>query len=243
MELQDRVAIVTGAGVRIGRALAMSLAAAGCRVMIHCGNSRDEAEQVRDEIIAGGGAAAVVSADFRQPVAAADEVMQATGAAFGPSSVLINSAAIFEAGLLRDLDEDQWDRHFAINLKAVAFLCRAFVEQLPTGERGHIVNVADWRARRPQPGHLAYTLTKSGVVTLTEILARELAPDVQVNAIAPGAILPPPGADDDHLQRLAEAIPLRRTGSPADICEALHYLLRSDFVTGELMHVTGGEQL
>lgn len=243
MKLQDQVAIVTGGGVRIGRALAVSLARAGCRVVIHCAHSRDEAEQVREEIIAAGGTATVIAADFNQPIAAAAAVFQATHTAFGPASILINSAAIFEAGSLHDLEESQWDRHFAINLKAVAFLSRAFVEQLPPGQRGHIVNIADWRARRPQPGHLAYTLTKAGVVALTEILAQELAPRVQVNAIAPGAILPPPGAGDDHLRRLAETIPLRRTGSPDDLCEALHYLLKSDFVTGELLHVTGGEQL
>jgi pteridine reductase len=105
------------------------------------------------------------------------------------------------------------------------------------------VNIADWRALRPKPGHLAYTISKAGLVALTRILAQELAPRIQVNAVAPGAILPPPGEGREALQQLARLNPLQRTGSPADMADAVVYLLQSDFVNGEVLHVTGGEEL
>ena len=105
------------------------------------------------------------------------------------------------------------------------------------------MNIADWRATHPQPGHLAYTISKVGLVGLTRILAQELAPQVRVNAIAPGAILPPPDAADDHDEQIARLIPLQRTGSPANISDAVLFLLQNDFVNGEVLHVTGGQEL
>src|SRR5690606_9341968 len=114
---------------------------------------------------------------------------------------------------------------------------------LPPDANGHIINIVDWRATRPKPGHLAYTISKAALAAVTQILAQELAPRVRVNAIAPGAILPPPGEGDDHLLRIAERIPLRRPGHPDEIARALLFVLESEFVTGEVLHVTGGEQL
>jgi pteridine reductase len=130
-----------------------------------------------------------------------------------------------------------------VNLKAPAFLCREFAARHQAGQPAAIVNIADWRGLRPVPGHFSYTLTKAGLVALTQLLALELAPDIRVNAVAPGAILPPPGAGSDVLQRLAQQVPLKRHGGPADITEAILYLLRADFVTGEVLCVTGGEHL
>ena len=118
-----------------------------------------------------------------------------------------------------------------------------FAARGSAGQSAHIVNIVDRRASRPGTDHPIYTLTKSGLVTLTGILARELAPDVQVNAVAPGAILPPPGEDDSYLERVVRRVPLQRHGSPRDVAEAVLFLLRSDFITGETVHVAGGEQL
>ncbi len=243
MQLREKVAVVTGGAVRLGKSIVLALADEGVRIGLHYNQSADAADKTLTEIRERGGVAVSVQADFCEPVTAARTVMQRVSNDLGPVEILINSAALFEAGTLSDTTEQQWDRHFNINPKTPYFLCQAFAGQLPSGRRGHIINMADWRATRPGIDHPAYTLTKSGLITMTHSLAQELAPNIQVNAIAPGAILPPAGGEQDHLDRLANRIPLGRTGSPREVTEALLYLLRSDFVTGEIIHVTGGEQL
>lgn len=210
---------------------------------LHYGHSAEAARETVAGIVSRGGRAVPVQADFREPATAAQQVIDETVREFGRVDILVNSAAIFEAATLAETTAEQWDRHMAINLQTPYFLCQRFAGVLQDDRRGHIVNIADWRATRPVPGHLPYTLTKSGLVTLTQILARELAPRVQVNAIAPGAVLAPPGEDDAYLERVANRIPLRRTGTVGEVTETLLFLLRSDFVTGEILHVTGGEHL
>lgn len=243
MELQGKVAVVTGGAVRIGRAISLALADAGAAVVVHHSHSAPQARQTVEEIASRGGRATAVSADFTDPVPAARTVVQAAVDQFGRIDVLVNSASIFGAGTLASTSEADWDRHFAINLKAPCFLCREFAARHLPGNAACIVNIADWRGLRPKPGYLAYTLTKSALVALTEILAQELAPEIRVNAVAPGAILPPAGAGRDYMQRVAEQVPLQRTGNVDDVTSAVLYLLRADFVTGEVLSVTGGEHL
>ncbi|MGE3313476.1 MAG: SDR family oxidoreductase [Planctomycetaceae bacterium] len=243
MDLGGKSAIVTGGAVRIGRALSIALAREGVNVCIHYGSSIAAAEKTASEIESCGVRATVIQADLRKSAEAARRVVEHAAEKFGAVDFLINSAAVFEAATLADTTEESYDRHLAINLKAPLFLCREFAAQLSSNRNGHIINIADWRGTHPVPGHLAYTLTKSAIVTLTQILAVELAPGVQVNAIAPGAILPPPGKDDAYLDRIAAKIPLKRSGSPDDMTAAAVFLLRSEFITGEIMHVTGGEHL
>lgn len=243
MKLAGRNAIVTGGAVRIGRALALGLAQRGTNVCIHYGSSVSEAAAALAGIAACGVRGTAVQADFRDPLAAAGRVFDHACAELGPVDLLVNSAAIFEAGDLLQTDERLWDRHQDINLKAPAFLSREFAARLPPGCGGHIVNIVDWRGERPGTGYLAYTVAKAGLVALTRSLALELAPHIQVNAIAPGAILPPPGESAELFQQRAAGIPLQRTGSPQAIVDALVYLLESEFVTGQVMAVTGGEDL
>jgi pteridine reductase len=162
---------------------------------------------------------------------------------FGQLDILVNSAAVFERGDVFNTTEESWERHFAINLKSPFFLSQAFAAHVGRERPGAIVNIADWRATRPGTDYVAYTLTKAALVTMTQSLALGLAPNIRVNAIAPGAILPPPDRDEAYLQKLAQAIPARRVGSPAEVGKALLFLLESDFVTGELIFVTGGEHL
>lgn len=243
MELKGRVAVVTGGAVRIGRALSLALAESGAAVVVHSSHSSAAAAEVVDEIAARGSPAIAVAADFADPVPAARTVIQAAIDRFGRVDVLINSAAVFGAGTLASASEADWDRHFAINLKAPAFLCQEFAARHAPGNFGSIVNIADWRGLRPVPGHLAYTLTKSALVALTKILAQELAPEIRVNAVAPGAILPPSGTGREYMERLAQRLPLRRTGSTDDVTSAVLYLLQAEFVTGEVLMVTGGEHL
>jgi pteridine reductase len=243
VELAGKVAVVTGGAVRIGRALALALADAGASVVIHYFHSEDEARATVDEISARGGRAKMVANNLAEPVSSARTIFQGAADAFGEVDILVNSAAIFDRGTLASTTEADWDRHFNINLKAPFFLCREFNARRTPGRPGNIVNVVDWRALRPVTGHLAYNLAKSALAMLTQILALELAPEVRVNAVAPGAILPPPGADANFMERLAQQIPLRRTGTTDDVTSAVLYLLRSEFITGEVLCVSGGQNL
>ncbi|NOX54914.1 MAG: SDR family oxidoreductase [Planctomycetes bacterium] len=243
MDLTGKVAIVTGGAVRIGRAIAQGLAQHGVRVCVHFGRSREQAEQLTRSLRKAGAQAACVSADLREPVRAAETVLQFANETFGRVDILINSAGIFEASSCAEATEEQWDRHFAINLKAPFFLAQTFARAVGD-QRGHIVNVADWRALRPSRGHLIYSITKSGLVALTRLLALELAPSIQVNALALGAILPPDGQSTwAESAPILEKIPLRRVGSPEAVADAVLFLLRSDFITGEVLHITGGQEL
>ncbi|HSJ56523.1 MAG TPA: SDR family oxidoreductase [Anaerolineae bacterium] len=242
MEIHGKVAIVTGGAVRLGKALALALARDGARVAIHYAFSSGPAEETVAEIHTLGSEAVALQADLAVPGQAALVVERAV-THFGRADVLVNSAAIFEHGGWDDTTEANWDRHFAINLKAPFFLSQAFARHVGRERPAHIVNIADWRALCPGADHIAYTLAKAGLIAMTKSLAQALAPNIQVNAIAPGLILPPPGQDDAYLERLAATIPARRVGSPAEVAKALLFLLQSDFVTGDVILVTGGQHL
>ena len=241
MDLRDKVAIVTGGAVRLGRALALALAEQGARLVIHYNSSAGPAEEILAQIKALSDGIAV-QADLRQ-VSQVKAIIVHAVEHFGQVDVLINSAAIFEPGGIADTTEADWDRHFKTNLKAPFFLCQAFAAQVGKEQPGHIINIADWRATRPRANFLAYTLTKAALITMTYSLAQALAPNIQVNAIAPGLILPPPGKDQAYLELMAQTIPAHQAGSPDDIAKTMLFLLGSDFITGELIFVTGGEHL
>ena len=242
MDINSKVALVTGGAVRLGREITLGLARAGADVVVHYGRSAEAARQTAADVERLGRRVAVVQADLSQPETAARTIFDAA-AELGRVDFLINSAAVFEPGGIGGITADAWQRQFAINLHAPFCLAQEFARRQSVGLRGHIVNLADWRALRPDTGYLVYSLTKSGLVTMTRALARELAPDVQVNAVAPGAILPPPGAGIDYLEQLASQIPLGHPGTPADVVETVLFLLRSEFITGEVIHVTGGQEL
>jgi pteridine reductase len=242
MELEGKTAVVTGGAVRLGKALALALAREGVRLALHYNSSAAPAEETVDQIRALGSDALAVQADLSQP-SQAPFVLQRAADHFGQVDILINSAAVFQSADLAHTTEGLWDRHFAINLKSPFFLCQAFAAHVGKIRRAHIVSIADWRGLRPDTAYLAYSLTKAGVISMTGALALALAPNIQVNAIAPGAILPPPGKDQSYLDQLAQKVPVRRVGSPDEIARTLIYLLTSDFVTGETIFVTGGEHL
>lgn len=242
MQLDGSVAVVTGGAVRLGKALALALAEEGVRLAVHYNSSIGPAEATVGEIRALGSDAVALRADLSQ----ADQVSSLIGQAaqqWGRLDILVNSAAIFEPADLAHTSVESWERHFAINLRAPFFLSQAFAAHVGKQRRAHIVNIADWRGLRPDISYLAYSLAKAGVLAMTRGLALALAPNIQVNAIAPGAILPPPGKDQAYLDRLADDIPVQRVGSPAEIARALLFLLKSDFVMGETVFVTGGQHL
>ena len=244
MDLAGRTALVTGGGVRLGRAIALGLADAGCDVIVHCHSHTGRAEEVAGRIREKGRRAWAVRADLLDLQAATAAVFGVTDA--GPVSVLVNNAAIFEPADLWEVDEDHWDRHLGLNAKAPFFLTRHFAGQLPDGEAGSVVNILCRRATRPTAEDLPYTAAKAGLLALTKGLALKLAPSIRVNGVAPGAMLPPAGRCEDEAAweaKKAPKVPLRRVGGADPVVDAVLYLCRADFVTGEVIHTAGGEQL
>jgi pteridine reductase len=242
MELGGRVALVTGAGRRLGRAMARALAGRGMTLAIHHHASSAGADSLRDEIVAAGGQAACFAADLTDPRAAA-ELPRRVAAELGGLDVLVNSAAVMHQVAFEATTPELYDATLDLNLRAV-FFCTQGAAPALRAARGKVVNLADLGGLEPWPGFAAHSVSKAGVVMLTRVLARVLAPDVTVNAIAPGAVLVPESYDAAERERLARTTPLGRLGSPDDVVAALLYLLEGgDYVTGEVVVVDGGRLL
>jgi NAD(P)-dependent dehydrogenase (short-subunit alcohol dehydrogenase family) len=243
MELKSKVAIVTGGAVRIGQAITLALAREGCDVLIHYGRSSAPARDTLASVEAMGARAAIHQADLSDPRAVRG-IVPAAISHFGRVDILINNGAIFLPGGLKETTQEMWERQFAINLQAPFFLCQAFADQIPENGHGAIVNITDARIYRPAADHVAYRLTKSALVTMTKTLAQDLAPRITVNALALGAILPPPGKDEEHLRMLSQTrIPLGIPGDTDLVGQNLVHLLRQDFLTGVTIRIDGGEFL
>ena len=240
MSLQGKTVLITGGARRIGRSLALAVAEQGASVVIHFNHSREAAEEAQAEIRAIGRDAHIVQADFRDPQAAVRMFNEAR--ARGPIFALINNAAIFEHLTLKDTTLQNWDRHLAINLTAPFFLSQAFSESLAPEEEGRIVNLLDWRALRPGSDHLPYTISKAALVAVTQSLAIALAPQITVNGLALGAVLPP--SDGADTVGILNQVPMRRWAMLPEVAEALQFLLEGPrYITGEVIHVDGGRHL
>lgn len=242
MELSGKVAIVTGGAVRLGRALALALAAQQVRVVVHYHSSADAAQATVQQIRSMGSDAMALQADLLD-LSRIQDMIKRAGDHFGQIDILINNAAIFKLGDPIATTAANWDEHFAVNLKAPFFLSQAIAAQVGPDRSAHIINIADWRGAQPDPQYTAYSLTKAALIAMTRTLALALAPNICVNAIAPGAILPPADKDHTYFDRLAATIPLGHSGSPIDVAQAMIFLLHSNFITGELIFVTGGQHL
>lgn len=239
MELGGRVALVTGAGRRLGRALAAALAGRGLAVALHHHASADGAESLRDQIRAAGGRADCFPADLTD-AAAARELPQRVERAFGRLDVLVNSAAVMHRLSLEDTTIEQWDQILDLNLRSV-FFCTQGAAPALRRSRGKVVNLADLAGLEPWPAFAAHSVSKAGVVMLTKVLALGLAPEVTVNAVAPGAVLVPEHYDEAARSFLERTTPLKRLGSPADVISAVLYLVEAgNFVTGTTLVVDGG---
>ena len=242
MELRGRVALVTGAGRRLGRAMARALAGRGMTVAVHHHASAEGAAELRDEIVAGGGKAACFAADLTDAAAAA-ELPRRVAAELGGLDVLVNSAAVMHRLSFEGTTPAQYDAVLDLNLRSVFFVTQGAAPALRAAH-GKVVNLADLSGLEPWPGFAAHSVSKAGVVMLTRVLARALAPDVTVNAIAPGPVLVPEEYDAEERDRLARTTPLRRLGAPEDATAALLYLLEGgDYVTGDVLVVDGGRLL
>ncbi|MBP1775190.1 MAG: Short-chain dehydrogenase/reductase [candidate division NC10 bacterium] len=242
MDIEGKVALVTGAAKRVGRSIALALAERGAELVVHYRTSDREAQEVLALAKKLGGKPAAVRADLSVPAEVGTMVDSALRA-FGRVDILVNSAAIFYRTPFPTLTEADWDRFLAVNLKAPFLLCRQAGEIMCKQGYGKIVNVADIAGTKVWADFIPYSVSKAGLLALTTGLAKALAPAVQVNAICPGTVLLPDGSAPDEQARAVERVPLRRLGAPEDIARAAVYLVESDFVTGEVLTVDGGQRL
>jgi glucose 1-dehydrogenase len=241
MDLGGRVAVVTGGAVRVGRAIALALAAAGADVFVHFNSSPDAAAETAADIEALGVRAGIGSADLSDPRAAA--ALIAAAGALGPPTVLVNSASGFPEDTLADVTPERLERTLRLTLMGPVFATQAFAAGLAAGAEAAVVNVTDVRTQTPYRKHFSYILAKGSVDTLTRAAAVALAPRIRVNAVALGVILPPSGEDDAYLAALAAALPLARPGGTPPVAAAVLHLLQNDFITGEIVRVDGGGHL
>ena len=243
-ELRGKTALVTGAARRIGAAIARRLHWAGANVVLHYRGAEAEAGRLEAELNAARAASALkVKADLLAPIAPR-ALLGAALERFGRLDLLINNASTFYPTAVGSIEPGHWEELIGSNLRAALFLAQEAAPQLAKN-CGAIVNIADIHAERPLKGYLVYSVAKAGLVALTRALALELAPEVRVNAIAPGAIAWPEDGQFEprERERIVAATPLARIGSPEEIARAVHFLATAPFVTGQVLAVDGGRSL
>ncbi|TMV83126.1 SDR family oxidoreductase [Thioclava sp. BHET1] len=249
--MQNR-ALITGAGKRLGRAMALYLADRGYDIAVHYAASETEAEEVAREIRAKGRQAVTLQANLLDEAATGDLVARATEALGGPLSLLVNNASIFEYDSIESATRESWDRHIGSNLRAPFVLIQHFAAQAPapvTDARGEpmaramVLNMLDQRVLKLTPEFMTYTIAKMGLWTLTQTAARALAPRVRINAIGPGPTLKGARQSEAHFAGQRAATILKRGSNPEDVTAALGYLLDAPGVTGQLICTDGGQHL
>jgi pteridine reductase len=238
VDLRGRCALVTGAAHRVGRAIALELGRAGMTVAIHYRSSAEDAERTADDLRRLGGHPVLFQADLstRDGARALGESVLAE---LGRLDVLVPSAAGFERVVYDAIDDDAWDRMMVLNLAAPFALVQKLTPALRR-QRGSITFITCSSTRTPLRNYLPYVVSKGAVAHLMRTLSLELAPEVRVNAVGPGTVLPPPDYDTDALDRIRSRIPLGRLGSPDDIARAVVFLAKSPFITGQELIVDGG---
>jgi len=240
MNLKSKTILVTGSARRIGKILALAVAKAGGDVIIHHSNSPQEAEETKQEIVSLGQKATIIQADFSNPKST-DEFIKEV---FSSQKLdgLVNNASVFSNLSWVDTQVTQWNNHLAINLTAPFLLSQAFGKNLSNKLDGRIVNILDWRALQPGADHLPYTISKAGLAALTKSLAAALAPNITVNGIAFGAVLPP--SDGGINGNILSLVPLPRWAEITEVEETLLFLLTGPkYITGEIIHLDGGRHL
>ncbi len=239
---QPGIALVTGASTRIGAAIARALAMAGHAVIIHFRSGESGAETLAAEIAAAGGRAATLKADLSNRADRAGLIAAAANC-FGPLTILVNNASVFDPDSISDVNEDLWDRHFAIHAEAPIFLSRDFAGQLPAGVEGNIINMIDERVLNPSPAYFSYTLSKSVLWTATQTMAQSLAPAIRVNAVGPGPVLPHNGQSAEDFEQSVKTLPLKRHADPDAIAQGVLAILSMPSFTGQMLALDGGKHL
>ena len=234
--------MVTGGARRVGKAIALALAQSGARVIITFNSSADEAAITVAGIERLGGQAIAVQCDQRD-LAAIDRLFGRMRQEVDRLDILINNAAIMERKPALEISPDDWSRVMDTNLRGPFFLAQHAAQWMLTTGGGVIINIADLSALHPWPSYLTHTITKSGIVAMTQALALALAPSIRVNAVAPGMVLKPDEWSDERWAKLIAALPVQRGGTPEDVAEAVLYCVRSEFMTGQTIVIDGGRSL
>lgn len=235
-------AFVTGAGKRIGRAIALKLAAQGYRVAAHFHESREHAQSVCDQIVASGGQAVPLACDLANAAALVNCLDDAVSS-LGPLTCLVNNASVFAPDRFETMRDADWERHFAVNVKAPLFLAQAFATMLPPQQCGCIVNIIDQRVWKLTPQYYSYTLSKATLWTATKTMAQALAPRIRVNAVGPGPTLPSIHQSDRDFIAQYDATPLRRATTPEEIADAVLFLVSAPAITGQMIALDSGQHL
>ncbi|HYD31720.1 MAG TPA: SDR family oxidoreductase [Azospirillaceae bacterium] len=242
VQIKRRAALVTGAARRIGRAIAIDLAAHGWMVGVHYHRSRAEAEEVVGAIRRNGGTAVSLQANLMIEESANDLIPTAVQA-LGPLTCLVNNASLFERDEALSATRDSWDRHIETNLRAPFVLMQDFARQLPDGEMGAVVNLLDQRVWNLTPHFVSYTVSKAALWTLTRTMAMALAPRIRVNAIGPGPTLPSERQSEEQFAAQWQGVPLQRQTTPQEICDTVRFILGASAMTGQMIALDGGEHL
>jgi pteridine reductase len=237
------VALITGAARRVGRAIALRLADGGYDIAFTYLKSRQDADNLSSEIAAKGRKCVAIRADLTDPLSAAETVFNETKEKFDRLNVLVNNASLYEPSGLDTTTLEQMRRFWAIHVESPLFLCRKFRAML-TQSGGHVVNMVDLLAERPWPELMSYCASKAGLLNLTRSLARELAPSVTVNGIAPGVVQWPADMPEKDKEDYLKRVPLARAGTPQDVAEAVYYFCTTgSYVTGQILHLDGGRSI
>src|SRR6516162_6969998 len=237
-----KAALVTGGARRIGRALALALAADGFAVAVHHRNSHAAAERLVAGILNNGGTAVALAADLADE-GAVRELLPRAQQALGPIGCLVNNAAVFAADTVETVTPESWELHLAVNLRAPFLLIQDFAKRLPNSAGGVVVNLLDQRVWSLTPYFVSYTLSKAALWTLTQTMALALAPRIRVNGIGPGPALPSARQSAEEFARQCATMPLRRGTSPQEIAAALRFILSAPAMTGQMIAVDGGQHL
>lgn len=236
-------ALVTGAGARVGKAMAIALGQEGWRVAVHYNSSSKGAEDTKAQIETDGGTAACVQANLSDPGAVASLVSEAASALGGPLTLLVNCASTFDDDTLQSHTRETWDYHFEANTRAPIALAQGFARDLPSNERGLIVNLIDQRVLKLNPEFFTYMLSKATLWTATRTMAQALAPNIRVNGIGPGPTLKSVHQTDEEFAREQKATLTGEGSSPEELVKALFYLIDANSVTGQMIASDGGQHL
>lgn len=242
MEIRGKTALVTGGAKRVGRVIALELAKKGVHILLHYHQSKKEAQETCLEIKAFGVSCVLVQADLSD---SAQVLRLAAEAIKAPNGVdiLVNSASLYYKTPIETVSETDWDRLMDTNLKAPFILSAEIGRRMVKKNGGKIVNIADWSGFRPYKDHSVYCSSKGGLITLTKALARDLAPRVHVNAVAPGPVLMPTDMSENEKEAIAKTTALGRWGKPEDVAHAVIFLIENDFVNGTVLVVDGGRSI
>lgn len=240
VQAAGKIALVTGAARRVGKAIALALADRGAHVVITYNTSRDEALATLGEIEARGVQGLALQANITRR-GDVDAVVRQVLERFGRIDILVNNASNYYKTPFETLSEEQWDDLLGTNLKGTFLVSKRVGDEMLKAGAGKIINLADWAGFRPYKDYLPYCVAKAGVIALTTALAKTLAPQIQVNAVAPGPVLLPEDFSDSLRQAVVRATPLKRIGAPSDIAQTVVFLVEgSDFITGAIIPVDGG---